>query len=86
MMMKFGFVLPEVDARTIAELAYQAEQAGWDGVFVPEPLWHIDAWVSLTAAAMRTQRIRLGTMITPVSRHRPWPARPPHWTTCPTGG
>ena len=72
MMMKFGFVLPEVDARTIAELAYQAEQAGWDGVFVPEPLWHIDAWVSLTAAAMRTQRIRLGTMLTPLPRMRPW--------------
>ena len=32
----------------------------------------MDAWVSLTAAAMRTERIRLGTMLTPVSRMRPW--------------
>jgi alkanesulfonate monooxygenase SsuD/methylene tetrahydromethanopterin reductase-like flavin-dependent oxidoreductase (luciferase family) len=70
--MKYGFVLPYGDARTAADLAYEAEQADWDGFFVWEPVWGIDAWVSLTAAAMRTQRIRLGTMLTPVSRLRPW--------------
>jgi alkanesulfonate monooxygenase SsuD/methylene tetrahydromethanopterin reductase-like flavin-dependent oxidoreductase (luciferase family) len=70
--MRYGFVLPYGDARTAADLAYEAEQAGWDGFFVWEPVWGIDAWVSLTAAAMRTQRIRLGTMLTPVSRMRPW--------------
>ena len=70
--MKYGFVLPSGDARTAAELAHEAEQAGWEGFFVWEPVWGIDAWVSLTAAAMRTGRIRLGTMITPVSRMRPW--------------
>jgi hypothetical protein len=70
--MKFGFVLPKGDARTAAEFAHQAEAAGWDGFFVWEPVWGVDAWVSLTAAAMRTQRIRLGTMLTPLSRMRPW--------------
>lgn len=70
--MKFGFVLPSGDARTAAELAALAESAGWDGFFVWEPVWGIDAWVCLTAAAMRTERIRLGTMITPLSRMRPW--------------
>jgi alkanesulfonate monooxygenase SsuD/methylene tetrahydromethanopterin reductase-like flavin-dependent oxidoreductase (luciferase family) len=35
-------------------------------------VWGIDAWVSLTAAAMQTERIRLGTMLSPVSRMRPW--------------
>lgn len=70
--MKYGFVLPAGDARVAAELAAAAEGAGWDGFFVWEPVWGIDAWVSLTAAAMRTSRIRLGTMITPVSRMRPW--------------
>ncbi len=70
--MKFGFVLPYGDARTAADFAYEAEEAGWDGFFVWEPVWGIEAWVSLTAAAMRTERIRLGTMITPVSRMRPW--------------
>lgn len=40
--------------------------------FVWEPVWGVDAWVSLTAAAMQTGRIRLGTMLTPLSRMRPW--------------
>jgi hypothetical protein len=70
--MKFGFVLPYGDARTTADWAAEAEQAGWDGFFVWEPVWGIDAWVALTAAAMQTDRIRLGTMLTPLSRLRPW--------------
>jgi alkanesulfonate monooxygenase SsuD/methylene tetrahydromethanopterin reductase-like flavin-dependent oxidoreductase (luciferase family) len=70
--MKYGFVLPSGDARTAADFAYDAEQAGWDGFFVYETIWGIDAWVSLTAAAMRTERIRLGTDLTPLSRMRPW--------------
>src|SRR5512133_3420780 len=70
--MKYGFVLPRGDARTAADFARSAEEAGWDGFFVWEPVWGIDAWVSLTAAAMQTGTIRLGTMIMPVSRMRPW--------------
>ncbi len=70
--MKYGFVLPSGDAQTAADLAYEAEQAGWDGFFVWEPVWGIDAWVSLTAAAMRTEHIRLGTLLSPISRMRPW--------------
>ena len=70
--MKYGFVLPFGDARTAGDLAYEAEQSGWDGFFVWEPVWGIDAWVCLTAAAMRTERIRLGTMLSPLSRMRPW--------------
>jgi hypothetical protein len=70
--MKFGFVLPYGDARTAADCAFEAERAGWDGFFVWEPVWGWEAWMLLTAAAMRTERIKLGTMITPVSRMRPW--------------
>ncbi len=70
--MKFGFVLPRGDARTVADRARDAEQAGWDGFFVWDPVWGIDPWVSLAAAAMQTERIRLGTMLTPPSRRRPW--------------
>ncbi len=70
--MKFGFVLPKGDARIAAELALQAEKSGWDGFFVWEPVWGIDAWISLTAAAMVTEHIKLGTMLTPLSRMRPW--------------
>src|SRR6185436_15536193 len=70
--MKYGFVLPIGDARAVANFAYDAEQAGWDGIYVAETVWGIDAWISLTAAAMRTERIRLGTDLTPLSRMRPW--------------
>ncbi len=70
--MGFGFVLPYGDAATAADLAVVAEEAGWDGFFVWEPVWGIDAWVALTAAAMTTSRIRLGTMLTPLPRRRPW--------------
>lgn len=70
--MNYGFVIPSGDVPEIVEMAAVAENAGWDGFFVWEPVWGIDAWVCLAAAAMRTTRIRLGTMITPVSRMRPW--------------
>jgi alkanesulfonate monooxygenase SsuD/methylene tetrahydromethanopterin reductase-like flavin-dependent oxidoreductase (luciferase family) len=70
--MKYGFILPRGDARIAADFARQAEQSGWDGFFVWEAVWSVDAWISLAAAAMVTQRIRLGTMLTPISRMRPW--------------
>ena len=70
--MNYGFILPGGDARDAAELARVAELAGWDGFFVWEPVWGVDAWISLTAAAMVTERIKLGTMLTPLSRMRPW--------------
>lgn len=70
--MKYGFILPFGDARAAADLARDAEQAGWDGFFVWEPICGVDAWVSLAAAAMQTTDIRLGTMLSPISRMRPW--------------
>ncbi len=63
---KFGFILPFADPVTVASLAPEMEAAGWDGVFLGEALWHHDAWVSLTAAAMVTKKLRLGTMLTPL--------------------
>jgi len=70
--MKYGFVLPFGDARTAAELAHIAESEGWDGFFMWEAVWGIDPWVGLAAAAMRTERIRLGTMLTPLPIRKPW--------------
>ncbi len=70
--MKYGFVLSYGEAQDAAELAHEAEEAGWDGFFVWEPVWGIDAWVALTAAAMRTRAIRLGTMLTPLPVLKPW--------------
>ena len=70
--MRYGFILPGGDARVVAESARAAEAAGWDGFFIADCVWSVDPWVSLTAAAMLTERIELGTMLTPVSRYRPW--------------
>jgi alkanesulfonate monooxygenase SsuD/methylene tetrahydromethanopterin reductase-like flavin-dependent oxidoreductase (luciferase family) len=67
-----GLVVPFFDAAEVAEAAALAEDAGWDGVFLAEAVWGVDAWVALTAAAMRTGRIRLGTMLTPLPRIKPW--------------
>ena len=70
--MRYGFVMPFGDAAEIAEAAALAEGSGWDALFVWEAVWGVDAWVALTAAAMRTSTLRLGTMLTPVPRIRPW--------------
>lgn len=61
----------------IVELAQAAEAAGWEAVLVWDHLafaWGVpsaDAWVSLAAVAQATQRIRLGTAVTPLPRRRP---------------
>jgi len=69
---RYGFVFPGGDPAAAADLAAEAELAGWDGFFCWEGIWAVDAWVCLTAAAMRTSRIRLGTMLTPLPRRLPW--------------
>jgi alkanesulfonate monooxygenase SsuD/methylene tetrahydromethanopterin reductase-like flavin-dependent oxidoreductase (luciferase family) len=66
------------DVRALADLAAEAEAAGWEGVF----LWdHVmthgdgavaDPWIALTAVALGTERVRLGAMVTPLPRRRPW--------------
>jgi alkanesulfonate monooxygenase SsuD/methylene tetrahydromethanopterin reductase-like flavin-dependent oxidoreductase (luciferase family) len=66
-----------VDPGTLAELASRAEQRGWDGFF----LWdHIkyrppvravaDPWIALAAIACATDRLRIGPLVTPLSRRR----------------
>lgn len=70
--MKFGFVIPYVRAREFVDLAVEIEQAGWDAAFGWEPIYGIDPWVVLGAMAVRTERIELGTLLTPPSRRRPW--------------
>jgi alkanesulfonate monooxygenase SsuD/methylene tetrahydromethanopterin reductase-like flavin-dependent oxidoreductase (luciferase family) len=70
--MRYGFVVAYADTREFADLAVLGEQHGWDGIFTWETLYGVDAWVTLGAAAMVTERIRLGTLLTPAARHRPW--------------
>lgn len=69
---------PCADPRALVDLAVAAEGAGWDAFF----LWDhmvidragielVDPWVTLGAIATRTDRIRLGTCVTPLARRRP---------------
>jgi alkanesulfonate monooxygenase SsuD/methylene tetrahydromethanopterin reductase-like flavin-dependent oxidoreductase (luciferase family) len=80
--MRFAVDVPNfgdfADPRLFADLARRTEEAGWDGLFVWDHVTYTkqarrqiaDPWVLLTAAALATQRIRLGPMITPVPRRR----------------
>lgn len=80
--MRFAVNVPNfgdfADPRAVADLARRAEDAGWDGLFVwDHVLWVkqrrrqiADPWILLTAAALATSRLRLGTMVTPVARRR----------------
>jgi alkanesulfonate monooxygenase SsuD/methylene tetrahydromethanopterin reductase-like flavin-dependent oxidoreductase (luciferase family) len=70
--MRSGFVLPGGTAAEQLDLAVLAEEAGWDGVFVWEAAYGVDAWTLLAAMAARTSRVRLGTMLTPLPWRRPW--------------
>jgi len=70
--MRYGVVLPGGTAPEQLDQAVLAEQAGWDAVFVWEAAYGVDAWSLLAAMATRTQRVRLGTMLTPLPWRRPW--------------
>lgn len=84
--MQYGVYLPNFgvfgDARVMANLAREAEAAGWDGFFVWDHIANragdggtvdvVDPWVGLAAVAMSTQQMRIGTTVTPLPRRRPW--------------
>lgn len=71
---------PGGDPRTMAQLAAAAEDAGWDAVFLEDYIVYpgtqapatYDPWLVLAAMAVATKTIRLGTLVTPITRRRPW--------------
>jgi alkanesulfonate monooxygenase SsuD/methylene tetrahydromethanopterin reductase-like flavin-dependent oxidoreductase (luciferase family) len=83
--MRFAVYIPNFGTfghvSTMVELAKSAEQAGWDGFFLWDHLLPdndsrhgpvADPWIALTAIAGATSRLRIGALITPLPRRRPW--------------
>jgi alkanesulfonate monooxygenase SsuD/methylene tetrahydromethanopterin reductase-like flavin-dependent oxidoreductase (luciferase family) len=85
--MQYGLYLPNYgvfgDVRLLADLAREAEAVGWDGFFLWDHIAEqyedtttmlpmIDPWVALAAIAMQTEKLRIGTTVTPLPRRRPW--------------
>jgi alkanesulfonate monooxygenase SsuD/methylene tetrahydromethanopterin reductase-like flavin-dependent oxidoreductase (luciferase family) len=66
------------DVHALVDLAVAAERAGWDGFFLWDhiqyeaPVSLCDAWVALSAIAASTSTIRLGPLVAPLARRRPW--------------
>jgi alkanesulfonate monooxygenase SsuD/methylene tetrahydromethanopterin reductase-like flavin-dependent oxidoreductase (luciferase family) len=80
--MQFAIDIPHfgdfADPRLTAEVAREAEAAGWDAVWVWDHIQrdpgvpYADPWILLTVIALATKRVRLGPMVTPLPRRRPW--------------
>jgi probable F420-dependent oxidoreductase len=65
------------DPRALVQVAEEAEAAGWEALLVWDHLSFVwgppaaDPWVALAAVAARTERLIVGTNLTPVPRRRP---------------
>jgi alkanesulfonate monooxygenase SsuD/methylene tetrahydromethanopterin reductase-like flavin-dependent oxidoreductase (luciferase family) len=79
---KSGLFLPLFDALSdptvLARIAAEAEEAGWDGVFVWDHIAYrdpvravADPWITMSAIACATSSVRIGPMVTPLPRRRP---------------
>lgn len=61
------------DAAELVELGVVAENAGWDGVVASDSLGgYPDPFITLAGVAARTDRVKLGTWVTPLARRQPW--------------
>lgn len=76
--MKFGVIVTGGAVDEQLATARAAEAAGWDGVFTFDGI-HVgdafelhDPWVLMSAFAMATEHVRIGAIIQPLARRRPW--------------
>jgi alkanesulfonate monooxygenase SsuD/methylene tetrahydromethanopterin reductase-like flavin-dependent oxidoreductase (luciferase family) len=65
------------DPRLLAQLAARAEELGWDGFFLWDHIVYsaptravLDPWIAMSAIAATTERVRIGPLVTPLSRRR----------------
>ena len=81
--MRYGLYVPNfgrsADPTVLSGMAVEAERCGWDGFFLWDHLveWTqrvpiYDSFTTLAAIATKTNRIRIGTTITPLPRLKPW--------------
>lgn len=85
--MRYGMNVPifgeYADARLLAQLAVEAEEAGWDGFWIWDHIqWSgeddgeprqpaVDTTVALSLIAAATSRVRFGPLVLPLARRRP---------------
>jgi alkanesulfonate monooxygenase SsuD/methylene tetrahydromethanopterin reductase-like flavin-dependent oxidoreductase (luciferase family) len=80
--MRFAIFLPPfaefAEPQRVVELSRRVESGGWDGLFFWDHMLAFpgmavaDPWVVMAAVAAVTARIRLGALVTPLPRRRPW--------------
>jgi alkanesulfonate monooxygenase SsuD/methylene tetrahydromethanopterin reductase-like flavin-dependent oxidoreductase (luciferase family) len=82
--LKYALSLPDGgecgDPRFLLDLARRAEAAGWEALLLEDYICYqgdpaastCDVWPVLAAMAVQTERILLGTSVTPLPRLRPW--------------
>src|SRR6266566_4877930 len=80
---KFGLYVPNFGKSfhplTLVQMAVDAEKSGWDGFFLWDHLveWDkrlplSDSLTVLAAIALKTEKIRIGTTLSPLPRYKPW--------------
>ncbi|WP_328814248.1 LLM class flavin-dependent oxidoreductase [Rhodococcus sp. NBC_00297] len=79
--MQYGLYVPNYggfgSVMDLVGLAQIAEQAGWDGFFIYDTVYAgsepvADAQIAIAGMVMRTSSIKLGALVTPMARTRPW--------------